>query len=544
MFLIHPPADLWLAAWIAPLPWLALVTSDQLRGRRPWMTLWAAGIGHWLATIHWLRLPHPATSIGWVALSAYLGLFLPLFVAVARCLVHRRRWPLVPAAVLAWVSVEQVRGSFLGGFTFGGLGHTQWRWTTLIQCADAFGAIGVSAVVMAGAAGLAALLVDPRRSGRMLRWNTGLAAITVSGAVAYGAWRLAEPLPSEPPALDVLLVQGSIDTELKHDPDAAVAVAGHYDGITRAGLEAGPVDLVVWPETMWRWGLLEIDPAEPLDEALVERMEGAEPADADDRIRASRQARCRQALEQERFDALALYATRYATPWLVGVDKQVITSTAPTGARHFNCALFLDPAGTPLDCYEKMHPVMFGEYIPLADRFPWLYRLTPLPAGLTAGERPVAVTIAGWRVATNICYETALPEAVRSMVRDLTATGGRPDVIVNLTNDGWFWGSSELDMHLTAAVFRAVEVRTPVVIAANTGFSASIDGCGRLLARGPRRAAAPVRASVTRDGRPTPWLVAGSLPAWMCVAVAAALGLEAVVRGGRRADRSGGAPRA
>jgi apolipoprotein N-acyltransferase len=154
------------------------------------------------------------------------------------------------------------------------------------------------------------------------------------------------------------------------------------------------------------------------------------------------------------------------------------------------------------------------------------------------------VTIAGWRVATNICYETALPEAVRSMVRDLTATGGRPDVIVNLTNDGWFWGSSELDMHLTAAVFRAVEVRTPVVIAANTGFSASIDGCGRLLARGPRRAAAPVRASVTRDGRPTPWLVAGSLPAWMCVAVAAALGLEAVVRGGRRADRSGGAPRA
>jgi apolipoprotein N-acyltransferase len=140
----------------------------------------------------------------------------------------------------------------------------------------------------------------------------------------------------------------------------------------------------------------------------------------------------------------------------------------------------------------------------------------------------------------TICYETALPGAVRSMVRRLDAAGRRPDVIVNLTNDGWFWGSSELDMHLTAAVFRAVEVRTPVVIAANTGFSASIDGCGRLLARGPRRAPAPVRASVTRDGRPTPWLVAGSLPAWMCVAVAAALGLEAVVRGGRLADLSGG----
>jgi len=67
------------------------------------------------------------------------------------------------------------------------------------------------------------------------------------------------------------------------------------------------------------------------------------------------------------------------------------------------------------------------------------------------------VTIAGRRVAVNICYETALPEAVRTLVRDLAATGSRPDVLVNLTDDGWFWGSSELDMHLTAAIFRAVK---------------------------------------------------------------------------------------
>jgi apolipoprotein N-acyltransferase len=104
-------------------------------------------------------------------------------------------------------------------------------------------------------------------------------------------------------------------------------------------------------------------------------------------------------------------------------------------------------------------------------------------------------------------------------------------VIVNLTNDGWFWGSSELDMHLVAAIFRAVEVRTPIVIAANTGFSAAIDGCGRLLARGPRRATAPVRAGVQPDGRTSPWLVAGSVAAGLCVAIAGAVLLEALVRG-------------
>jgi apolipoprotein N-acyltransferase len=180
-------------------------------------------------------------------------------------------------------------------------------------------------------------------------------------------------------------------------------------------------------------------------------------------------------------------------------------------------------------CYDKMHPVMFGEYTPLADRFPFLSRLTPLPGGLTAGREPVVVEIAGRRVAPTICYETALPAAVRSLVRRLDAAGERPDVIVNLTNDGWFWGSSELDMHLVASIFRAVEVRTPVVIAANTGFSAAIDGGGRLLARGPRRAPAPVRVTVWPDGRRSPWLVAGSLAAGACVAVAGAVLLEALV---------------
>ena len=70
-------------------------------------------------------------------------------------LVHRWGWPLVPAAVIAWMGCEQLRGWVLGGFTFAGLGHTQWRWTTLIQCADACGAVGVSGMVMAVAAGVA-----------------------------------------------------------------------------------------------------------------------------------------------------------------------------------------------------------------------------------------------------------------------------------------------------------------------------------------------------------------------------------------------------
>jgi len=523
MFLVQPPADCWMLAWLAPLPWLALV-QDERPATHPWRILWAAGLLHWLAAIHWLRLPHPATAIGWVALSAYLAAYVPLFVAIARRLVHAWRWPLVAAAPVAWMACEQLRGWFLGGFTFAALGHTQWRWTTLLQVADAVGAVGVGGVVMTVAAALAGLIAAGRR-----REGLREAALAASAAVAvllavlgYGTWRLATEPSDEAAPLDVLLVQGSIDTELKHDPEAAADVARHYDELTVAALPrdgSAPPDLVAWPETMWRWGLLEIAPDEVLPESLVAATLDAAGID-DELPAAERQAACRRQLEQERLAVLGAYARRYGTHWLVGLDRQLFTPHAAAGVQNFNCGLFLDPAGEPMACYSKMHPVMFGEYVPLADRFPWLYRLTPLPGGLTAGSEPVAVTIAGHRVAVNICYETALAEAVRSLVLNLGRRGGRPDVIVNLTNDGWFWGSSELDMHLTAAIFRAVEVRTPIVIAANTGFSAWVDGSGRLLARGPRRAVGTVRAAVRRDGRTSPWLIWGSLPLGAILAVA------------------------
>ena len=542
----QPPIDAWVAAWVAPVPWLLLVRAPG--SAATWRMLWLAGFLHWLAVIHWLRLPHPATSIGWVVLSAYLACYVPAFVWLARRLVHRWRWPLVAAAPAAWMALEQLRGWVLGGFTFAALGHTQWRWTTLIQLADAGGAVGVSGVVVAGAAAVASLVPGAGRvAPREAIAAVAAAAALVAATLGYGTWRLATAPASARPPLDVLLVQGSIDTELKHDPEAAGDVARHYDDITRAGLEAGgrPPDLVVWPETMWRWGLVEIAAEESLDEEVVARLLGPQPDGADAAARADRQARARAAVAAERLDALATFARRYGTWWLVGLDRQRITPRAAGGAEHFNTALLLDPDGGVVACYDKMYPVMFGEYIPLADRFPFLYRLTPLPAGLTAGTTPVAAEVAGYRIAPTICYETALPDAIRDIVRRLARDGRRPDVIVNLTNDGWFWGSSELDMHLTAAVFRAVEVRTPLVIAANTGFSAAIDGSGRLLARGPRRDTQALRVAVRPDGRWSPWLAAGTLPTGLCLAVAVAVAVEAVLRevGRRRMGGAGGSGR-
>jgi len=66
-------------------------------------------------------------------------------------------------------------------------------------------------------------------------------------------------------------------------------------------------------------------------------------------------------------------------------------------------------------------------------------------------------------------------------------------------------------------VFRAIECRKPLLIAANTGFSAWIDGDGRIQQQGPRRATGIVVADVCRDLRQSPYVSYGDLPSGICL---------------------------
>jgi len=197
-------------------------------------------------------------------------------------------------------------------------------------------------------------------------------------------------------------------------------------------------------------------------------------------------------------------------------------------ARRYNSALLISDEGQVVARYLKMHRVMFGEYVPFGEWFPWLYTLTPMGEGLTAGQSPSVFQVAGLRLAPSICFESTVPHVIRRQLRTLDEQGALPDVLVNVTNDGWFWGSNALDLHLTCGVFRAVEQRRPLLIAANTGFSAVVDGNGTVLQRGPRFAKGNLVAEITADGRTSLYRLLGDLPAWCCALV---VGLSAVVGG-------------
>jgi apolipoprotein N-acyltransferase len=115
----------------------------------------------------------------------------------------------------------------------------------------------------------------------------------------------------------------------------------------------------------------------------------------------------------------------------------------------------------------------------------------------SAGQGPALFELNGIRLAPNICYEAVFPELVRKSV----LAGG--DIIVNLTNDGWFGHSSGPYQHLQQARVRAVEEGLPLVRAANTGVSAVIDPAGRIVRSLPLGAEGVLDAPLPRALEPT-----------------------------------------
>jgi apolipoprotein N-acyltransferase len=505
-----PPVDWWPLAWIAPLPWVLLIRHEQLSGRRPYAVLALAGFCFWMGALHWLRLPHPATSIGWVALSFYFAFYLPVFVGLSRVAVHRLRIPVILAAPIVWTGLELARSHLLTGMSMASLGHTQYRWVQLIQLSDLAGAYGVSFVVMFVAACLARML--PCDARRWTVWPLAPAVAVLAVALFYGHERMG--MDSGQPGPRIALIQGSIDIRFGEPDPRSVQdrMFKEYFDLSRKAVEGDRrVELVVWPESMFPWPLLTFDP------------KAAKPS-----WYPRSEADFRNWLPQEAASGpstMAQLAKQLGVPLMLGVGSFHLGVDRERG---YNSAVYVGRDGKLVGRYDKIHLVMFGEYTPLVETCSWLRHFTPLTGNAAPGDKSVAFDVGRVRVTPSICYESVLSHVIRRQINALAAEGKAPDVLINLTNDGWFWGSSELDLHLACGAFRAVECRKPFLIAANTGFSAWIDGDGCIREQGPRRAQAVIVAQPRLDRRYSWYLAHGDWFAGVCLAVCGLCGLVGI----------------
>lgn len=530
-----PPLGLWPLAWVAPIPWLMLVRLPKLSGWKPYLQIWLAGFVHWLLMLEGIRLAHPALYGGWLALSAYLASYLVLFIAIARVAAQQLRWPLFVAAPLVWIGSELLRSHLISGFASGLLAHTQTDWPLILQVADLGGGYFVSGLMVLVATAIAQMIPlgwfgvsqSSDELAKPVPWihrpllATIVAVIGLTSAIGYGAYRVQEPLPiHKRPPLKVALIQGSLDTRFDQPYDERVRETfAHYVKLSQQAVgEHAPIDLVVWPESMF--AVLEIEAAHGRSYAA-------------DQVPPHVQERFTESRKPFRNMLQSALAAMPDSAFLFGTSTIEVDLLDEQGRMtgNYNTALLVRPDLTTAGRYYKMHAVMFGEFVPCAELFPILQRVTPLGPGLSTGSEPVMMQHKDYRLAPNICFESTVPHLIRDQVRQLERRTSAPiDVIVNVSNDGWFKGSAILDLHFRGNVLRAIENRKPVLACANTGISAHIDGNGRVLARGPKRAPQVVMANITADGRPSWYHVLGDIPAWVCAWITWGLAMFGVWR--------------
>ena len=501
--LSFPVPGLFPLAWVALVPWLVVLRAERSGHAALSSAVMAflfAGLG-----LSWQFIVNELAGAG---LTLVVGLYLCVAAWLIRAASRHLRLPLALAAPVVWVGIEWLRSFLFTGFPWLYVGHTQRPFLALIQVSDIFGAYGVSFVVVAFN-GAVADLVCALRSGSSARraaWGVGAAVAIAAAATAYGIWRLATFRETTGPTVGI--IQANIPQEVKNTQtlETITDIFKRHRQLTLDLLrEAGGqrLDLIVWPETMVQLPLNRGDLAvvarfrRELEDLATRAgcplLVGAYTQFGSDRtIEAQADGVVRRITDGE----IVIGQTAYLLPhYDVPEDgdqptRRILVAKGQEVRRGQRIAEFESVVRNSAFLvfprqgfrqglrYDKNHLVPFGEYVPLKEYLGFLGKVVPFPKGFSPGTHLNPMKINGWRLGVLICYEDAFPELVRGYLSQ-----PRPaDFLVNISNDGWFKGSHQLDQHLDICTFRAVEFRVGIVRSVNSGISAVISPTGRLAA--------------------------------------------------------------
>jgi len=500
LWLAFPPAEWSGAAWVALGP-LFLLAVSQRRTALIYLGAWVGGFAFWLLAIHWIWWTDDSAWLGWVVMAAFLSLWWPGFVFLVRFARRRLNLPMIVSGPILWVALEYIRAYVLTGFPWYYLAHSQYRWIYLTQISDFAGALGLSFLMVMVNALWVDLLTLP-----LFRTRTGgsfwtrltlplqvrliMVVLGVLGTLAYGIYRVESASFRPGPRVAMLQTSEIIRFDSDQNRSDADTVAELERLIRAAVAEKTTPDLILWPETAYPYGYPSIEPGlgmARLDQLVKEIHPDSIGAD--------------WSLKRDRVTEYFDYVMKTTrVPMIVG---STIYEFKNSGYSKFNAALLFQP-GLPVQIYHKLHLVPFGEYVPLLETFPWLIRLTPYRGTrlhfLDHGAKPAWFELGPYRLATAICFEDTLPQLVRQFFAE-SPDGKQPDLLVNISNDGWFKTTSEHEMHLAVSVFRCIENRVPMARAVNTGVSAMIDGNGRVVASLEKLKAQVLTATTPLDDR-------------------------------------------
>ena len=138
-----------------------------------------------------------------------------------------------------------------------------------------------------------------------------------------------------------------------------------------------------------------------------------------------------------------------------------------------NSAIVVGPAGEPLGRYDKVNLVPFGEFVPWP--FGFIRKISSEAGDFQPGSKIVIFPVENHKIAAFICYESVFPDFVRRFAK------GGAELLINISNDGWYGASAARWQHLKIVRMRAAENRRWLLRATNDGITATIDPAGRVL---------------------------------------------------------------
>ena len=409
--------------------------------------LWCGGTCYWVFdTMHrYGGLPVPAAVLVLFLFCLYIGLYHGLFGLLVALIAGRggQRRALV-AAPLVWVAVELAR-TRVTAFPWELLGYSQTDNFVLTRIATLTGVYGLSwEVMLVNSAFAAAFLVSRERRNLLLASACGAAVV-----LQAGQWIAPPPAAADRSAL---LVQQNIPIQADWTREAfgntlrdltAMSVTSAAEASVRAdGAPAAKVDLIVWPES----------PAP---------FYASDPA----------------------FRDAVGWMAREARVWVVSGSIGVEPAGRNGGqeSKIFNSAVLVSPQGEVVGRYDKVHLVPFGEYLPFPRLFAFAGGLTREVGEFKHGRSRASLDAGSARLGVFICYESVFPDEVRQFVLQ------GAQVLVNISNDGWYGDSGAWKQHLQQTRMRAIENRRWLLSATNTGLTAAIDPWGRVVAEVPRK---------------------------------------------------------
>jgi len=478
--LSFPNSGLSFLAWVALIPLLiALEESTPGMAFRIGMT---CGVTAYAFILYWLNIVFTRYGhLPWaVSITVYLLLifWLAMFYGLSTCIARQGELIGIKAAFtlpVAWVAFDFIRSFLFSGFSWAMLGHSQFRTLPLIQIADLAGVYGITLLIVLANIVLYRALRAVSGAGIPYPVKSAVVLlIMIIGTLYYGfsSLNVIDSPPSAP--LRVALIQGNIPQDVKWSPAFRQETLDTYERLTREASKGG-VDLIVWPES-------------------------AVPFFFQD-----------EPLQAERIRALAREMNACL---LFGSPAHELRNGKST---FLNSAFMISPLGETLGRADKLHLVPFGEYVPLGNILTFINKIVVGIGEFAPGERAVVLDTGKTRLGIQVCYEVIFPELARQYV----LAGAR--VLVAITNDAWFGRSSAPYQHLAISTFRAIETRTPLVRAANTGITAIIDQNGHIRTMTGLFVEAYRTGDIQPGSGKSLYLTIGDLPAWLCVLLTAAV---------------------